>query len=189
MRRAITDRQTAFFTKNGFIEFELPHPNPPESDGRDQWRKDEELKIFILKTLGPLCLELTGKKQLRLALSEWITEENRPKKAALLKERISLQNLAIAISIAKEPIIPPKRSPLGILPIPATKEQLLFFRPTLILDWPHVTSPCFFIVFSFSNGVYIHNPQDPQTTYLKEFGYEYGDTLKAETHPLIFSNH
>lgn len=186
MRTTITDRQTAFFTKNGFIQFQIPHSIPPLTHLRDQWREDEALKTFILKTLGPISLILTGKKQLRLGLTEWITKENRPVKPALLKEMISIQNGAIAITIASSPIIPAKRSPLGILPLPTSSDEILFFRPDLILDWPHVLSDLFLILFTLPNGVYAHNPQDPQTTYLKKLGYEYGDTLKTEMHPLIF---
>ncbi len=187
MKRAISDTQTAFYTKNGFIEFEIPHPIPTAIE-RDQWRHDEELKRFILKVLGPLSLILTGKKQLRLGLSMWITLENRPSKAGKLKEILSIQNLAMAMAIAENPILPSKQSPLGILPLPSSEKEILFFRPDLILDWPHVRSDLFLILLTFPNGVYVHNPNDPQTTYLKKLGYEYGDSLKSETHPLIFSN-
>lgn len=187
MRRSISDRQAAFYTKNGFIEFEIPHQAPHLSNKRDQWREDEGLRSFILKVLGPISLALSGKNQLRLGLSEWITQENRPQKAGLLKEIVSIQNMAIAVAMAPHPIVPIKRSPLGILPHPKTQDQILFFRPNLILDWPHVSSDFLLIVFTLSNGVYIHNPQDPKTTYLKELGHEYGDLLKTETHPLIFN--
>ena len=189
MKRSILDAQTAFYTKNGFIEFEIPHPDVPFIPKRDQWREDETLKTFILKNLGPISLVLAGKKQLRLAFSEWITEENRPKNRGFLKEMLSIQNLMLAVSIAPNPIIPTKKSPLGIIPLPTSAEQILFFRPTLILDWPCVLSPFFLILFTLSNGVYVHNNQDPQTTYLKELGYEYGDTLRAETHPLLFAQY
>lgn len=184
MKRTVLESQTAFFTKNGFIEFEIPH-QIPFSYKRDQWREDAQLKQFIVKNLGSIALELTGKKQLRLGVSEWITVENRPKHSGKLKEWVSLQNLALAISIAPSPKIPAKRSPLGILPLPSSAEQILFFRPDLILDWPHVSSDLFLIVLTLPNGVYIHNPNDPQTAYLKQLGLQYNDTLRSDTHPFI----
>lgn len=184
MKRILLESQTAFFTKNGFIEFEITH-DIPFSYKRDHWRENSELKKFILKNLGPIALELTGKKQLRLGVSQWITVENRPKQPGKVKDYISLQNLALAISIANHPIIPEKRSPLGILPLPTSSGQILFFKPDLILDWPHVSSDLFLIVLTLTNGVYIHNPKDPQTAYLKPLGYEYGDSLRADTHPYI----
>ncbi len=185
MRQTLSDLQTAFFTKNGYIEFEMAHPLPPLSSERDQWRDEEGLKTFFIKTLGPIGLVLTGKKQLRLSLSFWITKENRPQKSGLLKDLISIQSLALAICMAPHPHLPTKRSPLGILPVPTSRENILFFKPNLILDWPHVSSDLFLTLFTFPNTVYVHNPKDPETTYLQSFGYEYGDLLKAETHPLI----
>lgn len=185
MRRTITDTQAAFFTKNGYIEFEIPHSMPPHSSIRDQWRSDPTLQNFILKELGPLSLVLTGKKQLRLGLSEWITSENRPSKPSPLKEIVSLQNLAVAISLSPHPVILKEKSALGILPLPSSSSNALFFQPHLILDWPHTQSDVFLILLTLPNGVYIHNPKDPQTTYLKALGYGYGDLLKSETHPII----
>ncbi|MBX7066226.1 MAG: hypothetical protein K1X28_03240 [Parachlamydiales bacterium] len=184
MKRTLSESQTAFYTKNGFIEFEIPH-EIPFSFKRDQWREDPELKQFIVKTLGPIALELTGKKQLRLGFSEWITKENRQKQAGKLKEWVSIQNLAIAIAISPHPVMPDKRSPLGILPLPTSSTQILFFRPDLILDWPHVSSDLFLVLLTLSNGVYVHNPKDPQTAYLKTLGLNYGDTLRSDTHPFI----
>ena len=185
MKRTLSESQTAFFTTNGFIEFEIPHRMPHYSEKRDQWREDEELKKFILKNLGWIALELTGKKGLRLGLSLWITQGNRPKRAGKLKEWVSLQNLAIAISMAPSPIIPAKRSPLGILPLPTKAEHILFFRPEFILDWPHVSSDLFLILLTLTNGIYVYNPKDPETGYLKPLGFEYGDLLRSSTHPLI----
>jgi hypothetical protein len=185
MKRTLTDIQTAFYTKSGFIEFEIPHTLPQEGAERDQWRRESALQSFIVKNLGPIALVLTGKTKLRLGYSEWITSENRPKKAGKLKEWLSIQNLGMGICMAPHPQIPAKRSPLGILPLPSSASNVLFFKPDLILDWPHVNSDLFLVILTLENGVYVHNPNDPKTTYLKALGYEYGDPLKTNTHPLI----
>lgn len=185
MKTDLTETQTAFFTKNGFLEVELPHEAVPFSLERDLWRKHEELKRFILKKLGPLALTLTGKKRLRLGLDSWMTAERRPTKICPLNERFCIQNLALAVAIAGDPSFPPKKSPLGILPLPSHSKNVLFFKPNLLLDWPHVLSDLFFILFALPNAVYAHNPKDPDAYFLKTLGYQYGDLLKAETHPLI----
>lgn len=187
MKTTLSAQQSAFFTKNGYIEFEIPHAMPPESPTRDLWRQSEELKQWILRKLGPIALVLTGKKKLRLGLDQWISEENRPQKTSPLKEMFCLQGLALAAAIAQNPILPAKRSPLGILPLPSNSESVLFFRPDLILDWPHVSSDLFLILFTLPSAVYVHNPKDPATHFLKQFGYNFGDCLKSDAHPLVLS--
>ncbi len=187
MKTTITAQQTAFFTKNGFIEFAIPHLIPPESPERDQWRKNEEFKQLIIRKLAPIALTLTGKKQLRLGLDQWITTDNRPEKACTLKDMFSIQGFALAAVLAENPVLPATRSPLGILPLPSNSESILFFRPDLILDWPHISSNLLLVLFTLSTAVYVHNTKDPSTYFLKQFGYNYGDTLKSETHPLIYS--
>lgn len=185
MKEDLTETQTAFFTKNGFLEIELPHEIPKFSDERDEWQKNEPLKQFILKKLGPIALILTRKKQLRLALSEWISCSKRPKTPDILKKIVAIQNLSLAVSLAEDPHLPQKKSSLGILPIPSSSKNVLFFRPDLILDWPHLSSDFFLILFALPNAVYVHNPNDPKALFLKSLGYQYGDLLRTETHPLI----
>ncbi|MGB7977545.1 MAG: hypothetical protein WCF19_00125 [Chlamydiales bacterium] len=187
MRTAISAQQAAFFTKNGFIEFEIPHPTPLQSPNRDLWRQNGELKEFIIRTLGQTALTLTGKKRLRLGLDQWMTQENRPERPCLLKEMFCIQGSVLGAMMAPHPILPAKRSPLGILPLPSSPANILFFRTDLILDWPHAASDAFLIVFTLSNAVYIHNPKDPWTHFLKSFGYHFGDLLRNETHPLILT--
>jgi len=185
MKTTLTAQQTAFYTKNGYIEFEIPHPFPFDHKERDQFRDQPKLQDFLLRKIGPLALVLAGKKRLRLACDQLIAQENRPKKAGLLKGLFSIQGFALAIAISKNPIIPAKKSPLGILPIPYTAENILFFRPDLILDWPHVSSDVYIALFALPDAVYIHNPHDPATNLLKQFGYNFGDRLKNEFHPQI----
>lgn len=184
MKTAISEQQTAFFTKNGFIEFEIAHPEI-KNHTRDAWRKEPQLQQFLTRTLAPIAFALTGKNQLRLGCDQWISEENRPKEAALLKDLFSIQGFALAVVIAENPVIPARRSPLGILPLPTKSETILFFRPNLILDWPHVKSDLYLALYTLPNAVYVHNPHDPQTHYLKAFGYHFGDVLKNESHPLL----
>ncbi|PIS02384.1 MAG: hypothetical protein COT85_05140 [Chlamydiae bacterium CG10_big_fil_rev_8_21_14_0_10_42_34] len=185
MKTTLTEQQTAFYTKNGFIEFEIPHDFPVDQSGRDQFRQEPKLKEFLLRKLGPLALALTGRKQLRLACDQLITKENRPKKIGLIKEIFSIQGFAIGVAISDNPVFPEKKSTLGIMPLPTKSANILFFRPEILLDWPHVLSDVYIALFALPNAVYIHNPNDPDTNYLKKLGYSFGDQLKNEQHPQI----
>ncbi len=184
MRTILDEKQTAFFTNNGFIELEIAHEFPQQPE-RDQWRRDPKLQDFLVRKLGPFALILTGKTQLRLACDQFLSQETRPKKASPLKELFCIQGLALGIAITNQPMVPARRSPLGILPLPSKQENILFFRPDLILDWPHVASDIYLALYALPSAVYIHNLKDPATHGLKQFGYHFGDVLKNDTHPLI----
>lgn len=185
MKTTITAQQTAFFTKNGYIEFEIEFPPIAHTPERDLWRKDPELQNFLVRKLSHVAFVLTGKKQLRLGCDQWFAAKDLPKKMGQIKELLSVQGLALGVIIAENPELPAKRSPLGILPLPSQKNQILFFRPDLILDWPHVKSDLYLAIYTLPNAVYVYNSKDPFTTGLKQYGYCYGDVLKNEFHPLL----
>lgn len=185
MKTILSEQQTAFFTQNGYIEVELPLTFPKNHEGRDLWRQEPLVKNFLLRKLGPLALSLTRQKRLHLGCDQWISAQDLPKTAAPIKTLFSIQGFALGAIMAKDPIIPARRSPLGILPLPTKAENVLFFKPEFILDWPHVTSDVYIVLFTLPNAVYIHNAKDPFTNLLKQFGYNYGDVLKNEFHPII----
>lgn len=185
MKQYITEQQSAFYTKNGFIEFAIPHKLPDVSLKRDLWRERNELERFLVKKLGPMALNLTGKKQLRLAADQWITAENKPKKPAPIQEIFCIQHLIIGASICQNPIAPEKRAQLGLLPLPSSAENILFFRTNVILDWKHLEQDIYIALFALPNAVYIHNEKDPHAHFLKELGLHFGDRLENNTHPLI----
>lgn len=185
MKTTLSAQQTSHFTKTGSIEFELPYTLPQKSTQRDLWRTNEALRQWILRKLGPIALTLTGKKQLRLGMDQWITEENRPKIPATLQQMFCFQGFALGALFAQNPKPLKSRSRLGLLPLPSASENTLFFKPELILDWPNVASDVFLVLFTLPNAVYVHNPKDCAPNYLKSLGYSFGDPLKTETHPLI----
>lgn len=184
MKTTLSAQQMSFFTKNGFIEFEIPHGVMLYSVERDVWRKEPGLKDFLVRKLGPIALTLARQPQLLLACDQGVVAENRPAKACSLKEMFSIQGLALGVAMANNPVAPAKKSSLGILPQP-TAGHILFFRPDLILDWPHVTADLYLVVFGLKNAVYAHNPKDPSINFLKHLGYHFGDVLRNETHPMI----
>jgi hypothetical protein len=188
MKTIISEQQAAFFTKNGFIEFEqnLEKILPLiQASGRDLWRALPPLQQFLVRTLGSLALALTGKTSLRLGCDHHFLKEDLPKKQGNVKELLSLQGMAICLAIAKDPMLPKRPSPLGILPSPSKANHILFFKPNLILDWPSVTNDVYLAIYTLPNAVYIHNPNDPHTNHLKARGYHFGDLLKNECNPVI----
>jgi hypothetical protein len=187
MKTILTEQQVAHFAKNGSIEFEFDAQElfPLLKEGRDLWAQEETLKTFLIKKLGRIALALTGKKQMRLGCDEYILAKHLPKKNTSLKDLFSLQGALIGLSICKNPVQPAKRSLLGILPFPSAKDRILFFKPHLLLDWPHTPNDLYLVLFVETNGIYRENPNDPKTNYLKSRGYHFGDKLKNETHPLI----
>ena len=144
MRTILSAQQLAFYKNNGFIEFKIPH-EILFSEKRDQWREDENLFRFIKNKLGKPALELSHQKQIRFGVTFWVTVENKPDKGCSIQELISIQDIEIACVLSPNPIIPEKRSPLGILPIPQGPQNALFFNPKFILDWPNAHGNLFFV--------------------------------------------
>ncbi len=191
MKTIISAQQAIFFTKSGFIEFEqsLEKIYPLlHTTGRDIWRNTPVLQNFLLRTLAPIALTLTGKNSLRLGCDHCFLREELPKKKGTLKELVSIQGMAICAAIAENPIMPKRPSPLGILPEPTKSNHVLFFKPDLILDWPSVSNNLYIVIYALPNAVYVHNSHDPFTNNLKAFGYHFGDVLKNEFHPAILEN-
>jgi len=217
MKAILTAQQTAFFTQNGYIEFEfeldpvplfesvynalsdrlhvapdkLAHKSAEEiyAAGRDLWRSIPPLQTLLMRKLSPIAQSLLGKKPLRLGCDQWIPLGYPWTKPLPVKDLFSIQGLALGLLIGNPPSPPSHRSHLGLLPLPAQPGNILFFRPNLLLDWPELAAnpktDLYLAAYALPNAVYIHNPKDPATNALKQFGYGFGDPLKNEFHPLL----
>ncbi|MES2273135.1 MAG: hypothetical protein V4487_02965 [Chlamydiota bacterium] len=167
MRLTIPPQQTAFFTQNGYIEFEgiLENPNfifeslrkaaaarlslsvaklaqksPAELylAGRDLWRLETTLANLFIRKLAPFAFALTAKQSLRLAADQWIPAHLSKEKATSLKDLFSIQGLSLGFLISSGSAGEPARSELGLLPLPSKPGSVLFFQPHLLLDWPRL---------------------------------------------------
>lgn len=166
MKTTLTAQQTAFFTQNGYIEFEVevdsdaifdsarhalavrlhtePEKLPRKSSaeiyaaGRDLWRSEPVLQTLLMRKLAPIAQTLMGKKPLRIGCDQWISSDYPWEKATPCKELFSIQGLALGLLICSTASSVPLRSHLGLLPLPAKPGNILFFRPNLILDWPQL---------------------------------------------------
>lgn len=218
MKTTITAQQASFFTQNGYIEFEgipfdpdslfescknllasrlkidpvkLSQKTPLDlyTAGRDLWRQDSGLQTLLLRKVAPIAMALTSKNQLRLACDQWIPAETTWEKPFPSKELFSIQGVAICFIISTNASPLPRRSPLGLLPLPSNPTSILFFKPEILLDWPRLKRippiDLYLASYALPNSLYIQNPKDPCTNLLKQFGYEFGDPLKNEFHPIV----
>jgi len=184
-KMSISAEASIFFTKHGWVELEIEHVMPHGKETRDLWREDPALQQFLTRKLSSIALALSGKKQILLGCDQYFSKANKPEKACPLKEILSIQGLALGIAISSNPKQLPRRTELGIVPVPSTATRILFFRPDVILDWPHLASDVYLAVYVLPSAVYVHNAKDPHTNALKKFGYHFGDVLKNEFHPMI----
>lgn len=197
MKQILTTQQEAYFTKHGYIELEglaldldaLRALFPDKYElGRDLWRTRPALEALLLRKIGPFAVALSGKTQLRLAFDQWLPGNFHFDKMAPCKDLFSVQGLAVCclLSFAEVPL--PRAANLGILPLPSHKGHLLFFKPTLLLDWPKLArtgAELYLSAYALPASVYVQNPKDPCTNSLKPLGYGFGDRLNNQSHPII----
>jgi len=209
MTITLTSQQTSFFIKNGFLELEglftsleakkyhvailetleKRKEKDPIVQGRDLWRDSPTLKSLVCsRKLSTVALLATGKSTIRLACDQWFPPSYTHAKPEKLKDLLSIQGILCGMLIQLQPgtfEIPEKISPLGLLPFPQAQGSVLLVKPTLLLNWPSISTQLglYLVVYSEPASVYIQNPQDRAGTSLKQLGYGYGDRLKNETHP------
>lgn len=188
---SISAEASIFFTKHGWVELEIDREDldalikNKASLGRDLWRSIPQLQKFLTRKLAPLALALSGKKQLFLGFDQWFSKESMPKSSCPLKEIVSIQGLALGIAFSQNPNKTPRKTELGIIPMPSSADRILFFRPDIILDFPHAESDVYLALYALPTAVYAHNPKDPYSNALRKLGYNFGDVLKNELNPMI----
>lgn len=205
----ITEQQAAFFTRNGYIELEgldfhhdqvffSAHAALKEQEigsikntfGRDLWRQAPDLQMFALRQLSPALFGFE-RNVIRLACDQWIFAGRHLNKACPMKDLFSIQGLVLGAILCSSDVPFPshRRIDVGIPPFPKAKDNVLFMRPHILLDWPLLAKlppvDLYFIAYARAAAVYVHNPKDPSTHTLKQLGYEFGDTLRDPLHPRI----
>ncbi|MBF8263620.1 MAG: hypothetical protein HW387_1285 [Parachlamydiales bacterium] len=133
--------------------------------GRDCWRDSPFLRQhYLSQRFASTAASLSNKQHLLLACDQWIPE-GKTLEPLRLNEHVSFQNLACGCLIFFE------------------KEQqgkARFFLPERL---PILTGSQLIIAYGSITSVFIHNPQDPNNGYLKQFGYSFGDRIRAQHHP------
>ena len=213
MQPLVSSKQTYFFNQNGYIELESVFSleecdavkahvkavflarlkrDPAKvseaqlyENGRDLWRQENALKLLFL----------TNKNSLRLACDQWVPKLFKWSEAVKLKDLFSIQGMACAFLIRMtapiegETINATFRLEPGLIPLPAQKGNALIVHPNLLLNLPKLAlcapTDLYIVAYSFPTAVYIHNSTDPCNAQLKTMGYNFGDCLTNQHHPLI----
>ncbi|MBS0624995.1 MAG: hypothetical protein JSS32_02985 [Verrucomicrobia bacterium] len=166
------------------------------ASGRDLWREIEPLKTLLLsRRMTSVALGLANKPSLRLGCDQWIPGVYEWSGPAKTKDLFSLQGLACILLIRintpaeGETPHPTFRQEPGLVPIPSSRGNALIVHPNLLLNFPKMAlySPAdlYLAAYTFPSAVYIHNQADPANHLLKQMGYNFGDTLINQHHPLI----
>jgi hypothetical protein len=130
------------------------------ASGRDCWRDRSELRKFFHNPRFRIpAEELTGEKSSVLFVcDQWIPAHT------------SLQPLNLSAHLSLQGLV------CGCLCALEGEEQgrVRFFHPERL---PLFQTSQFLIAYGTVRTVYIYNPHDPSTAYLKQFGYNFGDRL------------
>ena len=144
MKSILTEQQTAFFTQNGYIEFELGLDPAPLFEGirnalsvrlgvglekmgrktaeeiyaagRDLWRTVPSPSNAPFAETFPIAQTLSGKRPLRLGCDQWIPAGYPWEKTSPAKDLFSIQGLTLGLLIGALQSPPKHRSHLGLLP-------------------------------------------------------------------------
>jgi hypothetical protein len=206
MNPSLTAQQNAFFSKNGYLELEgmwsekecqeicawiaeTRAARPVDvSQGRDLWRDSPPLKTLLLsRKISSLALELTGKPALHLALDQLFSPSFSLARATKLKDLFCIQGLACLLVCRLQPTAFsfPAQPSLGLLPFPHSPGSLLIVQPHVLIDWPSSPLELYVVGYAFPSAVFIQNSNDPTSSRLRQLGYNFGDPLKNELHPVV----
>lgn len=202
----LSSEQEAFFTKNGFLELEGVF-SPSECEGllhailqalqgrqgvefvrgRDLWREAPPLKTTLVsKKMKNLSVALSRRPTVRLAFDQWFGPDFSLKAPEKIEGLFSIQGLVLVAFLQLEKGPPPhKSSGLGLSPFPQKQGNILFMKPSLLLNWPPTTLGLYCVGFCLPTSVYVQNPRDLAGISLRKLNYGYGDPLQNETHPIL----
>lgn len=199
----ITPEQRVFFLKNQCLVLEdlltdaqvttlesLPTCLKGEGkelylSGHDLFRKNKALsKISLNHSLATAFASLLEKNHLQIAFDQAFSPHMRP---LLPKEPISLETLS-AIKPLAGGILFTTGNTTGH-PVLEKKGSALLFTSDFLLDFTYlfeIPHPLFLIAYCAPGAVFHHESHDPAIYELKTIGYEYGDKIRNDTHPLVF---
>ena len=168
VKTSLLAKQFSYFKKTGpprledfpvdFMKIKTIAKEIPRN--RDLWRNSPILKKLILRSFGPIALELMKKTSLHLGCDQWIEQKEFP---GPLENHFCFQGVACIFFLSID----------GTLDIyNASQEAPLFEEGYLVC-------------FCFQNAVIIDNPKDLYCGKTRNLGYVFGDRLSSEFHPLI----
>ncbi len=201
----------SFFQTNGYIQFEelftpeetqainleinltlakkTPFKTPQELflKGRDLWRGSDRLyKILNHRKMAGIASELLDYKPLRLGYDQYLLPPL-PYPAKNSLEQIScIQGIMCGVLIClvdAETVIPNEF-------FPTKGGDATFFHSNYSLPWDQMDAlkdqAFLLIAYTHERALYIYQDKDAHINYLKEFGYNFGDRLTDERHPIVY---
>lgn len=169
--------------------------------GRDLWRHHPLIKkISLRKDLAQVAAGLTGQREIRIGFDQFITTQA-TKECTLPTGTTSLQQISsikpilmgllIRLSEGQQPAI---TSSLGKFPCPCPLQpgDGIFFSAQLLVSWEPLLAlhnqNFFLITYTNTQPLYVLEKRDLCTHSLKQLGYVFGDTLKSDTHPVLYTS-
>lgn len=68
---------------------------------------------------------------------------------------------------------------------PSRAGNVVYFNPTVLLDYSLGKGEYFLIVYVREHALYIYNSEDPHTNHLKKWGYTFAEPLNNKYHPIV----
>jgi hypothetical protein len=167
-------------------------------NGRDLWRASDAIKSTVAsKKLAEVASELFEIKPLRLGYDQLIVAPNAYSEPLFsqpqtLEEISSIQGVLGGVmlclrgkELANEETISTFTNDL----FSNKAGSGIFFRANTNIDFSqlvnHLGQRYLLIVYTHAVSVYIHS-NDPNASFLKQFGYNFGDKLTDKLHPIVF---
>ncbi len=194
MKLIIDTAHQEYFQTNGYVQFE--QVLTPEKiafinkyfhkDTRDNWRKVRDFnKNISQRQLAKIAAELTKYGTIRMGYDQFLKTPISFPSESSLSEVSCLQGIPCALLICL------KDSEDDHEIFPTHAGDISFIHPKVPLPWDQLNLlgdlSYLLIVYTHERGVYHREDRDPFTHQLKEFGYSYGDRLKDEFNPILYS--
>lgn len=168
--------------------------------GRDLWRRHPLIKkISLRRDLAQVVAGLLHQREIRLGYDQFITthadkECMLPSGTTSLQEISSvkpvLMGLLIRLSAGAVPVH--NQDATFPCPCPTMPGDGVFFSSNLLVSWePLLALPnqhFFLIVYAGAQPLYVMEKRDPCAHALKQQGYVFGDKLKSDTHPILYTS-
>jgi len=173
------------------------HPSFIENfkNSRDLFRKSNNFKKIILNNkIISIIKSLSKEVQFRLALDQvMFTKDKNPfDEKVEVNDFFSLQGLFLIFIVRlDESILDPNLSINEVKEediLPKKRGSIMFLKNTSFLNFKSMfEKPQKFLIVGFSNfnTLYKIAKKDPNPNFLKTLGYNFGDSLKNSTHPIV----
>jgi hypothetical protein len=206
MRYTITNQHINYYIDKGFIEFEeiieidllndaknnlnalvdISTPLSIYQTGRDLFRKNKTFEQLAKNhSLTKLVKALTHENKLMLAFDQIYKSANIFSNKDRFEKYFSFQNLTCLVicKLDKNEI-----SYSDNFQVPAKFSNIVFVNPQIEFDLSSLQAKeqyLLLIGYGSNKTIYIHNPNDLNNSFLKRFGYGYGDKLDQAHHPYL----